>query len=1011
MNPSLNYPTGSTFGRDLSGNNLYYFDLSSNINYNDISNSNFITNYKNFNVSTKIANNIDTNICAFITPIGFPYVTNIPSGLWIMNLYSYISDTSGSVFYYFSVYKNTTSSLIATSSFSRDVNGSITSTPYDIYTMILPFPDTPMTVTDRLLITITAKSLNTTTPTFPTLNTMFEGSNYSFVTTSLNSGTKLLSSNNNWSGQNNFSNINVPYVVASESSISNLSVTNASIFNFSTSNASIFNIRLSNPITTTDGTYTSSTKVIPYNTVASTGGQIAIGSTAGTTTQGTSAVAIGLNAGNFSQGANSIAIGNNAGKGLSGTNFQGERSVAIGNFAGQTAQRANSVAIGDYAGNYEQAAFSTAVGAGSGNSNQGTNATAVGVAAGNITQGERSVAIGSEAGQYTQGTLSVAVGSGAGNTNQRTNAVAVGNNAGNNTQSMVAVAVGNHAGQTIQGASSIAIGNYAGNNTQLGNAIAIGAQAGQTTQGFSSVAIGNFAGNNTQSDNAVAIGSQAGQTTQGANSVAIGNNAGKTTQTSGSIAIGLNAGQTSQGENAIAIGNNAGVASQTAGSICLNATGVALNPNQAGCFINPIRNGVLGSTFNPPLPANTIYYDTTTFELLKTTTSGSDAFTITSIGGCFINTPTTNISSTTTNISGTTCNISSTGTNTITGTTTNISSTTTNISGTDCNISSTGTTTIRGTNCNISCATTNISSTTTNISGNDNNISSRVTTTIRGPTTNISSSTTNISGTDCNISSTGITTIRGTTLNISSNNVNISSSGNFSVVSNLSNVAYSPSYYMYNRAGTINRTTIFGTKSLVETYYLQPTNLAQESAKITVESYTTETKADYIIDAGIVNVKCSRWFNVDAPFTQINGPIFPTYSVSSNLAAIGGTRGYVFLGPEVAGITTTARVALHGSSTIPPGIYIFSYKFDMYSNNSTGSFRCALEIAGIVNHSAFNEIGTFSSRAVGDFIVSSTIPLFLTSELTLKTFANISVISGSFNLKGDYFNCFITRLG
>jgi len=33
----------------------------------------------------------------------------------------------------------------------------------------------------------------------------------------------------------------------------------------------------------------------------------------------------------------------------------------------------------------------------------------------------------------------------------------------------------------------------------------------------------------------------------------------------------------------------AGNASQTAGSICLNASGVAVNPNQAGFFVNPVR--------------------------------------------------------------------------------------------------------------------------------------------------------------------------------------------------------------------------------------------------------------------------------------------------------------------------------------------------------------------------------------------------------------------------------------
>lgn len=65
--------------------------------------------------------------------------------------------------------------------------------------------------------------------------------------------------------------------------------------------------------------------------------------------------------------------------------------------------------------------------------------------------------------------------------------------------------------------------------------------------------------------------------------------------------------------------NNAGVASQTAGSICLNASGAALNPSTAGFYVKPIRAGVAGVTFVPALPANVLYYDTTTFEILITT--------------------------------------------------------------------------------------------------------------------------------------------------------------------------------------------------------------------------------------------------------------------------------------------------------------------------------------------------------------------------------------------------------
>ena len=236
----------------------------------------------------------------------------------------------------------------------------------------------------------------------------------------------------------------------------------------------------------------------------------------------------------------------------------------------------------------------------------GNGKVAIGNQAGLTTQGNTSVAIGENAGVFTQGAGACAIGITAGQTSQGTNAVAVGRLAGSSNQLGSAVAIGNASGQTSQGLNAVAIGILAGNSNQLGSAVAIGNSAGQTSQSGSAVAVGRSAGNTSQGDSSVAIGYLAGLTSQGGSAVAIGVNAGRGT-TSG------------QGANAIAIGNSAGQASQTAGSICLNASGVALNPNQAGCFVRPIRAGSAGSTFVPPLPANVLYYDTTTFEILRTT--------------------------------------------------------------------------------------------------------------------------------------------------------------------------------------------------------------------------------------------------------------------------------------------------------------------------------------------------------------------------------------------------------
>jgi len=77
--------------------------------------------------------------------------------------------------------------------------------------------------------------------------------------------------------------------------------------------------------------FTSSANSIVYNTapisIKSTGTnpQIAIGSNAGTTTQGINSVAIGSSAGTTNQGSNCVAIGNSA-----GTTSQLDGSISIG---------------------------------------------------------------------------------------------------------------------------------------------------------------------------------------------------------------------------------------------------------------------------------------------------------------------------------------------------------------------------------------------------------------------------------------------------------------------------------------------------------------------------------------------------------------------------------------------------------------------------------------------------------------------------------------------------------
>ena len=312
---------------------------------------------------------------------------------------------------------------------------------------------------------------------------------------------------------------------------------------------------------------------------------------------GTTPFSINPNTGNFNVADTLKITQTNLSIGKTSGASQGSNSISIGAGAGAV-QTTNCVAIGALSGG-----------------SQTNSSVAVGFRAGGTSQGLYSIAVGLDAGT-TQGVNSIAIGQTAGQTTQGTESIAIGYLAGTTTQGASSVAIGKSAATTSQGVNSIAVGSLSGNSGQANSAVAIGYKAGQTSQALYGIAVGVSAGTTNQGVNSIAIGRTAGQTTQGAESIAIGYLAGQTNQSTNAVAIGTNAGKgttTGQGANAIAIGNNSGVASQTAGSICLNASGVALNPNQAGCFINPIRGVALG------LGVGVVYYDTTTYELQYST--------------------------------------------------------------------------------------------------------------------------------------------------------------------------------------------------------------------------------------------------------------------------------------------------------------------------------------------------------------------------------------------------------
>ena len=114
-------------------------------------------------------------------------------------------------------------------------------------------------------------------------------------------------------------------------------------------------------------------------------------------------VKIGSSAGSTSQGTDAIAIGRSAGA------QQGIEAVAIGVIAGSTNQSNWAVAIGSSAGTSGQGQRAVAIGVQSAETNQGAGAVAIGAYAGDGSQGQYAVAIGTHAGDTSQPASSIII--------------------------------------------------------------------------------------------------------------------------------------------------------------------------------------------------------------------------------------------------------------------------------------------------------------------------------------------------------------------------------------------------------------------------------------------------------------------------------------------------------------------------------------------------------------------------------------------------------------------------
>jgi hypothetical protein len=102
-----------------------------------------------------------------------------------------------------------------------------------------------------------------------------------------------------------------------------------------------------------------------------------------------------------------------------------ETTIALGLSAGETTQAEAAIAIGQLAGNNTQGLSAIAIGPLAGRTTQGIGGIAIGATAGQTTQGIKAIAIGSDAGQINQGASAIAIGVAAGETSQAANSIVI----------------------------------------------------------------------------------------------------------------------------------------------------------------------------------------------------------------------------------------------------------------------------------------------------------------------------------------------------------------------------------------------------------------------------------------------------------------------------------------------------------------------------------------------------------------------------------------------------------
>jgi hypothetical protein len=156
---------------------------------------------------------LGTNLLAqFISPV--LNLTRLQSGLFTLNQFGSRTETQGTVQFYFQIYLSLTNTLVGTSGLSNNVSNSI-----DLFTMVFNLTSNIEIIPlERLVLKLFSVGTSTNTSN---VTAFFEGGEYSFLTTTINKSSDLLTTDNEWSGQNYFENPpNDPKEIATTETIS-----------------------------------------------------------------------------------------------------------------------------------------------------------------------------------------------------------------------------------------------------------------------------------------------------------------------------------------------------------------------------------------------------------------------------------------------------------------------------------------------------------------------------------------------------------------------------------------------------------------------------------------------------------------------------------------------------------------------------------------------------------------------------------------------------------------------